>query len=69
MDFDYWNIFLTIVAPILTIWYCLRRANGQFDGGGLNENDMEYYEDSEKYGPEIAGIKDTFRAGKKFFKK
>ena len=65
MDFDYWNIFL-VVAPILSIWYALRRANGQFDGGGLNENDMEYYEDCENYGEEIASIKDAFRARKKF---
>lgn len=69
MDFDYWNIFYTIVVPILAIWYYIHYANGQFDGEELNKSDMVYYEDSEKYGPEIAGIKYTFRAGKKFYKK
>ena len=69
MDFDYWNIFLTVVAPIIAIWLYLRRATGQFDGGGLNDSDMEYYEDCENYGEDVAGIKDAFRRAKRFFKK
>lgn len=65
----FWSIFITIIIPILTTWFYIRRANGQFDGGDFNKNDREYAEDCEKYGYDIAIFKENFRNTKKFFKK
>lgn len=66
---EFWEILLIIVGPIISIWYYLRRANGIFDGGEINERDQVYYEDCEQYGAEIAGFKENFRDAKKIFKK
>lgn len=63
------NPWVRIGFLILGLWYILRYYNGKFDGGNLNKQDMEYYEDCKKDGKIIAGIKDSFRAGKRFLKK
>lgn len=67
--FEHIDVILIIFGTIYTIWFYCRLANGKFDAGEINENDVELSEDSDRYGYEIASVKQGLRDGKKFFRK
>ena len=44
--FEHIDVILIIFGTIYTIWFYCRLANGKFDAGEINENDVELSEDS-----------------------
>lgn len=60
---------VTVAVLLLSLWLFIRKCNGQFDGGEINKNDREYYEDCEENGRFVADINETFRFAKRFFRK